>query len=214
MNTQNTANSDTQIGQNLTNTKRAIWKKWAILLGIIILGIIIGVVKITTNGSKQANITSSPSITQIPTPSHDYPGSMILTPANSQIKVGESAVVKVIINASSRSLDGADSIIRYDPTLFDASIVETKAFPSYVRKKIDTKKGVIAITGVTFEPKPTPVSSDLVFAQIAFKAKKVGLGKLTIEYQKRNKSLSTIIESGTSDTLLGNIGDASIAVLP
>lgn len=188
-------------------------RKWYLIAFVIVVVVLVLISKLMQNGTNQSNSRANVIPTSTPIPiTHDYPGTMTLRPSSSQIKVGETAVVQVVISAPGRSLDGADSILTFDSSLLEATITKTAGFPSYVKKKSDNGGGKVTITGVTFEAKPPPSSSDIIFAEISFKAKKVGDSDVTLVFNKGDKSLSTIIENGTSYSLLGSVENAKITV--
>jgi len=188
-----------------------------IICGFIIFLMVILFYQWNIKGSQQ--MTSLNQMEAKPSTSYQsYEGKLYLNPLNGQIKVGESINIAIMLHAPGKSLDGADIILDYDPALFDVLTTGGKlttgdAFPSYPKNRVDSTKGKIYLTGITLEPKPEAVTPDRIMAELVLKAKKEGAGRLSFEWVKGNKSLSTIIENGTSKTLLGDVGDGNYQIV-
>jgi len=189
-------------------------KKWSlyIVIGVVFV-VIVALAWFLRGGTQQAN-TNANNITPTinPLKLHDYPAVMRLEPSSDTLSVGNSVTVRVIIEASNKSLDGADAIILYDPNLLGASITSTEGFPQYPIKRVNNDEGKITLTGVTYEAKPAPIATDLIFAEISFVAKKAGKASITLDFEKMDKSKTTVIENGTSSTLLGSVENAEINI--
>jgi len=189
-------------------------RKWSLYIVIFVVFIVIvGIAWYLRGGTQQAN-TSANNITPTinPLKLHDYPAVMRLDPSSSSVKVGQSVNLKTVIEADGKSLDGADSIVLFDPNLVEASLLSTSGFPQYPIKKVDNIKGKITLTGVTFEAKPEALTSDFIFAEISFKAKRTGTATISLDFVKMDKSKTTVIENGSSNTILGSVVNARINI--
>ncbi len=193
-----------------------VTKRWylAVLFAVIFV-LVAAVARFLTQGTNQANTHATINETQNHGPTitpHAYQAEMSVVAEKSTLKVGEQTVVAVVISANGKSLDGADAIITYDPQIIEASILKTTAFPQYPKRIVSAAKGKISLTGITLEPHPTVSSSDIRFAELSFKAKKSGKTPITIVFKRGDKSLSTVIENGTSNMILGSVINTEISV--
>lgn len=137
---------------------------------------------------------------------------MYFKPAEKSISLGTEFEMAVYFRTDVKNLFGADAVITYDPEYLDVvEIKEADIFKSYPKKKADTGKKVIKITGYT-PASDKPLSGEQLFATLKLKAKKAGNTKLTFDFQKGGTNRSTLVEKGTSRNVLGAVSEAYIDI--
>lgn len=187
-----------------------------IILVIIILTILIGGIflirrqrqlMLTANMVKNAG-----NLPEVGKAQFELVASQYLQPAHLLKKTGETFTLGVVITAPKRKLDGADTIIKYDPKMVEVTdIKQGEFFTNYPRKTIDKANGVIKMTG--FTPKDTNANGDnFIFFTIEAKALASGTAKFVFEFEKGKTNLSTVVESRTSRNLLGTVAGATVSI--
>ncbi|MBI4067127.1 hypothetical protein HY407_01990 [Candidatus Gottesmanbacteria bacterium] len=194
--------------------KSIVTKKIYILVGILAILLLV-VVYIRLANRKTPAPTITETTTQNQQVSNVKEGRLYLVPASLDLKLGQSATLDIMLVASSYSLDGVDAVLSFDPAYIE--VVGGKAsfgdaFPSYLKNVVDKDKSRIYITGVTFEPQPTPLAGEILFATLQLKAKQVGQTTISFLVSPTGKDLSNIIQNSTSNNILGNVGEATINI--
>ncbi len=187
-----------------------------IILVIIILALLVGGI-ILIRRERQLMLTAnmvknSGNLPEVGKAQFELVASQYLQPAHLLKKTGETFSLAVVITAAGRQLDGADTIIKYDPKLVEVTdIIPGEFFTNYPRKTIDQVNGVIKMTG--FSPKDANADGDnFIFFTIEAKALVSGTAKFDFEFEKGKTNLSTVVESKTSRNLLGKVTGATVSI--
>lgn len=142
----------------------------------------------------------------------DREGAMTLSPATVRVQKGQTATLTLSINAQGSALDGADAVLSYNPELLDVTVQKGTAFPIYLKNYANPQTKKIYVTGVTLDQSPAPSSSTLTLATLTITGKKAGSGKIDILWNEGEKNLSTLIETKTSNTVLGDVSGSAFTV--
>lgn len=187
-----------------------------IILIIIILALLIGGIflirrerqlMLTANMVKNAGTLPEVSKAQF-----ELVASQFSLPAHLLKKTNETFSLDVVITAPGRKLDGADTIVKYDPKLVEVTDIKPgEFFSNYPRKTIDQVNGVIKMTG--FSPKDVDADGDnFIFFTIEAKALTSGTAKFDFDFEKGKTNLSTVVESKTSRNLLGTVKGTTVSI--
>lgn len=187
-----------------------------IILVLIILAILIGGIflirrerqlMLTANMVNNAGVLPEISKAQFETVASQF-----IQPAHLLKKTYETFSLDVVVTAPGKILDGADTIIRYDPKLVEVTdITPGEFFTNYPRITIDKVIGVIKVTG--FSPKDASLTGDnFIFFTLQAKALLNGSAKFDFDFEKGKTNLSTVVESKTSRNLLGTATGATVSI--
>lgn len=156
-----------------------------------------------------------PKMTDITLPtveSDNATGILRLVPARYQAKVGDAFTLSVELDAIGKQLDGADAILRFDPTVLEVVDINPGTyFSTYPRKTIDNVNGSVKVTGFTSSVLP-PLESPQQLFTLNMQAKKAGSYKVTIEFIKDETTLSNLVEHITSKNILGEVENAQVVI--
>lgn len=178
-----------------------------VLLFLLIIGVKI-------RGQK----TFVPATSQTPTiaakPTIDiHVGSFTLSADKTQVQVGEALNLTVSFDSLGKKLDGADAILRFDPKLItaDKDLVMGTYFTTYPRKEVDNTAGVIKVTAFNIG-NTEPVTASTVLFNVTFTAKVAGAATFNLDFDKTRTNLSTLVEQGTSQNILGKVIPATVII--
>ena len=130
-----------------------------------------------------------------------------------ELRTGEEAAMTVYFNAPGEVLDGADVILRFDPSLLVVtSIEEGKYFDQYLRKEIDNTAGNIKVTGFMSSVKAS--QQPVMLFKAKARAKRAGNAFITFDFQKGLSSKSTLVQKGTSKNILSEVTGSNLTILP
>ncbi len=187
-----------------------------IILVIIILALLVGGI-ILIRRERQLMLTANMvknagNLPEISKAQFELIASQYLQPAHLLKKTGEVFSLDVVITAPGRKLDGADTIIKYDPKMVEVTdIKQGQFFTNYPRKTIDKVNGLIKMTG--FSPKDANANGDnFIFFTIEAKALASGTAKFDFEFEKGRTNLSTVVERKTSRNLLGTVKGTAVSI--
>ncbi len=180
------------------------WPKLLIFLVVVIvvIEVFIGIKKISA---------SLPPIEKIQPITE---GKIVLSSSKSTYRVGEPVKVSVKVVTGGRSTDGTDLILKYDPSLLEAStssIVKGTIYKDYVLADIDTKQGVVRISGVT-PPNTEGFVGIGEFATVNFIPKKEGQVRLAVDYLKDSTTDSNILETITAKDILTEVINLDLSI--
>lgn len=104
---------------------------------------------------------------------------MILSPTQVSVKVGETVDLTIQVNPNGALLDTARAILTFDPTLL--KVEETELIGAFNRVSpgngVDNTKGILSFGGFTLEG---PVKQSTSFARVTFRARQEGKGTIEI----------------------------------
>lgn len=132
-----------------------------------------------------------------------------------QYNVGDPILITTKIFTGGYTSFGADLIIKYDPAKLDIAgdnaVTVGNAFPDYPLAKVDTKAGLISISGIT-PPSKAGFTGITDFATIQMRAKSAGLANLVVDFKLGATEDSNIIRSGSSEDILKSAQNAVITI--
>lgn len=165
------------------------------ILGIILLAEFIYAVRVLTS--------------PIPSPSPKSPsvqktvGKISLTVPKTSFSVTEVVPVSVIVDTAQQTVDGVDLVVQFDPKILEASsagMIKGRIFDEYPAVSVDSKKGLIAISGIA--SLENSFKGKGIFATLNLRAKTPGKTSLTIDFQKGSTTDSNLVETATSKDIL------------
>lgn len=144
---------------------------------------------------------------------NSFAGQMGFNNIPKSIKVGTEFEISVDFSADGKVLDGADAIIRFDKSKIEmVEITNGEYFQMYPRKTIDNENGVVKVTA--FQPRDDkPIKNQITLFTLKLKARKAGTAPLIFDYQKGKTNLSTVVEKGTSQNILGSVKNTEIVAV-
>lgn len=176
------------------------------ILGIIVLIEVIFVVRSlvapTAPPLQLENLVSTKTVAKIS-----------LTVLKTSFRIEEVVPVAVVVDTGEKAVSGADLIVKFDPDILEVSsesIVRGKIFDEYPLISVDTKKGLVAISGVSSLNKIFKGTGQ--FALINFKAKIPGKTFLTIDFKKGSTTASNLVDAGTSQNVLDNVDNLELTI--
>lgn len=199
-----------QIEQTAAPKKFSAAKIVFAILGIIILIEVIIAVKTLTAPVPIA----SPTISSIPKVNiKKTPAKISLIVSKTSFKVSETIPVSVLIDTGLNNVSGVDLIVHYDPKILDAtneSLVKGNILDEYPLLSVDSKKGLISISGVSHVKKSFNGTGQ--FALINLKAKKLGKTSLLIDFKPGTTSASNLVEATTSKNILEKVDNLDLNI--
>src|SRR3989338_2365765 len=187
-----------------------------IILVIIILAILIGGIFLIRRERQlmlTANMVKNPGVMpEISKVQFELVAGQFIQPVHLLKKTGEIFSLDVVVTAPDKKLDGADTIIKYDPRLVEVTdITPGEFFTNYPRITIDKVIGVVKVTG--FSPKDANLTGDnFIFFTLQAKALLKGSAKFDFDFEKGKTNLSTVVESKTSWNLLWTVAGATVSI--
>lgn len=177
-----------------------------IILGIILLVEVVYAIRVLT---APAPTSPPPVVTDV----QKAGGKISLNTPKTNFVVKEVVPVSVMVDTGGHTLSGADLIIRYDPKILEATKgagVKGKIFDEYPLMSVDTKNGLIAISGIS---NLQGFVGSGQFAIINLKAKSPGKTILTIDFADKNVTTdSNLVEATTSKDILEQAESISLEV--
>lgn len=139
-------------------------------------------------------------------------GKIILTAEKSSFNVGEEIPVEIKISTGGHTVVGVDIVLQYDPKKFSSAEVEKgNIFDDYPGVDIDTKNGVILISGA-INSDAGGFNGTSEFATVNLKAKEKGQTTLSLDYKSGITTDSNIIESASSKDVLGEVYNLNLDI--
>ncbi len=153
---------------------------------------------------------SEPVAVKTKIPEKKLAGQMRFNNIPKSIKIGTEFEITVDFSANGKVLDGSDAIIRFDKSQIEiVGITNGEYFQLYPRKTIDNNNGVVKVTA--FQARDDkPIENQITLFTLALKAKKAGTIPLKFDYIKGKTNLSTVVEKGTSQNILGSVQNTEI----
>ncbi len=128
-------------------------------------------------------------------------------------QVGETIPVNVQIDTSGKKTDGTDLLLHFDPKALDASpaaIIKGTIYGEYPVTTVDTKNGIISISGISSLSKE--YSGTGLFATINFTAKTKGQTSILVDFTPNLTTDSNIVETGTGKDILEQVANLSLTI--
>lgn len=180
------------------------------ILGVIILIEIIYAVRV---------LTFSPPVSPPPVPQPGAQltgGKIILAALRSTYKVNDVVSVSVSVDSGGHLLDGIDLIVRFDPKILEASrsgMIRGKIFDEYPYSLVDTKNGLIAISGINSVKKGFKGTGQFAILNLRVKEVKAPVTtSLTVDFKKDSTTNSNLVETDTSKNILEQVGNLELNV--
>lgn len=140
------------------------------------------------------------------------PTSLTLTSDTSEYRVGDEISVSISIS-SSKKVDGADLIIKYDPKVLTAQPATLGTiFSDYPQNTSDATLGKVSISGITSQPGGVKPNGE--FGKLNFVAKAAGTTKITFDFTPGQTGDTNVSETATSQDILEAVNELEINILP
>lgn len=162
--------------------------------------------------------TTTPSLSQSSSQTQSNAQNFIsLTVPKSQFKIGEIIPVGININSNTSTI-GTDLIIHYDPNLLiiapaslNAPVTVGGIYDEYPLNSVDSKKGIIAVSGITNQTKG--VIPKGLFGTILFQAKAAGTAKVFLNFAKGKTNDTNLIDIKSSADILEEVRNVDITII-
>lgn len=128
-------------------------------------------------------------------------------------QVNETVPVTVTLQTASE-ISGVDLIVRFDPKILEATpagLIKGSILDEYPLLSVDTKQGLIAISGVS-SLGGKGFKGIGQFATINFKTKMSGKTSLTIDFKKGSTADSNLVDVNTSKDILEQVDNLEFEV--
>lgn len=142
-------------------------------------------------------------------------GSIVLAALQRDYQVGENIAVKVRVSTGGHSSLGTDLVLRYDPTILEASssaITVGKIYNEYPMRVVDEQEGLVKISGIGSLSEKQSFNGSGIFATINFRALKTGKTNLLIDYTAKATNDSNIINNQTNEDILEEVGNLDLNI--
>lgn len=155
-----------------------------------------------------------------PIPSLKKPQAQTITAASltlsapKSVKVGENVPVSVKVSTGGHLTTGVDLVLKYDSSKLEASdsaFTPGTIYDDYPPININSINGVIRISGVVGVNKPGFNGSGN-FGILQFSAKSSGSTTVSLDFKAGQTNDSNILEVGTNNDVLGQVGSATINI--
>jgi len=133
-----------------------------------------------------------------------------VTPEIVSAQAGEEFTIEVTLDTESKSTDGADVVLRYDPEKIEAlSVIAGVTYPEYPIQKIE--EGKISITGLASSTGPFFSGKDL-FASVRFKPLFGGEEVVSIDFTQDSTIESNVALHGKGTDILTGVEDSVLYI--
>lgn len=140
--------------------------------------------------------------------------SIKLSTKESLFKVGDTIPVLVKVSTGNHLTAGVDLVIKYDPTLLEASsssLIKGNTYDDYPAVDIDSKKGFLRASGVV-SPSKQGFNGSGDLGTINFIAKTQGETTISLEFLPNLTEDSNMIESITNKDILEKVESVKINI--
>lgn len=137
-----------------------------------------------------------------------------LLSTKSNFKVGEKIPISIQVSTGGYATSGTDLIFHFDPKILEASptaFIRGKIYSDYPQSNIDSKVGVVRISGVVSSVKQT-FNGNGELGVINFKAKAAGITTLKIDFIKSLTNDSNVFSVSDNKDVLGEVSNLEITV--
>lgn len=142
------------------------------------------------------------------------PAEIVLVSSNKSYKTGEKVPVEVRVVTGGNLVDSTDVILHFDPAVLTAStssIRTGKIYGDYPVAAVDSKEGLIKISGTNLNNSPG-FSGIGSFASVDFIAKAFGNTAVSVEFEKGATADSNVVLSGSADDTLEKVYNLNINI--
>ena len=139
---------------------------------------------------------------------------IFLLSSKTTYKIGDQIPITVKISTGGHITSGTDLVLRFDPKALEASptaFTRGKVYSDYPLVSIDSKAGVVRISGVASTAKGA-FGGIGEFGVINFKARSVGESALTIDFEPNLTSESNVIDSETIKDVLETVYNLKVTI--
>lgn len=129
-------------------------------------------------------------------------------------KKGDQIPVTVKISTGGHTTSGTDLVVSFDPKILEAtssSFVRGKMYSDYPLVRVDSKTGMIRISGVASTAKGA-FGGIGELGVINLRAKSAGQATLTVDFKKGQTDDSNVISIKTNEDVLEKVKDLKITV--
>lgn len=178
-----------------------------IILGIVILTEVAYAVKVLTSSVPTAPLLPAKTTIQ------KTAGTISLTVSKTTFSLKEMVPVSIMVDTAGKAVEGVDLIVNFDPNILEATpagLIKGKIFDEYPLMSVDSKKGLISISGIS--DLKNGFTGKGQFATLNLKAKVVGKTSLTIDFKKNSTTDSNMVEDNTSQDILENVDNIIITI--
>ncbi len=119
----------------------------------------------------------------------------------------------VLVDTGSYSVSGIDLIVHFDPKVLEAasgSLVKGKILDEYPYLSVDSKKGLISISGISSSKNNFTGTGQ--FALINFKSKLPGKTSLSIDFKPGSTTASNLVDVATSKNILEQVNNLELNI--
>lgn len=147
------------------------------------------------------------------TPQPPARASMHLDPDTLSVLPDETFTVDVNIDAKGTIINGADSVIVYDPSFIRVIDVEQAAeVPEdfmLLRELVENDRVILTFVRTNYTDIPT---GQMTIARVTMRQLKPGVTSLTLEHKPGTTQGSTIIDAATSENILDSVAGATVTL--
>ena len=196
------------VTSNIDNSPRKFITPKTIFLGlgvILLIEVIFAIKTLTAPTPPPPTVQSKSQPTSV---------NLSLEAVGGDFKTGGVVTVNVRVNTGGHQTDGIDLVLNFDPKILEAtpaSLIKTAIYPDYPQMRVDSKTGLIQISGISGVEGGT-FKGEGILATINFKAKAKGETMLKIDYAKGKTDDSNVVESGTGLDILEDVNDLSLTI--
>jgi hypothetical protein len=132
-----------------------------------------------------------------------------LSPTSGSHKNGDSFNVTISLSLTSESVDGVDTILKFDSTKLSVTQINTDngIFFDYPTKTYSNSDGTVNVSGLA--KTTTPVTSGGTVAVVTFKVIGTGTAEVTFDYTSGSSVDSNVAQHQTGNDLLTSVTDAT-----
>lgn len=180
------------------------------VIGVVIIGEIIWAGWTLFKPSSPLSVTQQPVVKV-----NLKPTVISLQSDKSTLKVGEKVTISINIS-STKSTDGTDLIILYDPKLLSVDpttpVMLAKLYDDYPVNKVDIESGKITVSGIS-NKKGGSVPNGL-FGSVVFQGKLPGNAKIGLDFTPGSTGDSNITETGSGKDVLETVNTLQLTLTP
>lgn len=180
---------------------------YLVLILVIIIELALNLPGLISNKAGPDKITQPQAISK---------AKLVVLSDREEFLVGDDVDVLVKLATGGQTVQGADLILTFDPSVLEASsssqIILGKIFASYPQSKIDPA-GSVKITGIIGENQ-LGYNGMGEFASFKLKAKKAGTTSLKVEFDSSTNSStdSNILKANSTEDVLEKVYDLNISI--
>jgi len=138
-------------------------------------------------------------------------GQIYLSPSKQTVPLGEKVVIEVWIDSQEKKLDSVDIKLNYQPELVKIiNLEKSDLFEEFPELNWDEEAGQIVIRAISFQD--NEFSGKGMIAQIIFQPLKAGIAEIGVDFILQNTLDCNLVDSETSQDILGKVTGAQIEI--